>query len=1200
MTKNMTRKGLALGAASALLISGFSALPASSAGLADTSFVRLAPTTGTEYGMVAEDGTTFSLTANEAATVSDGNLKFLVTDPAGTIVPAAGTTGAVTNTVTDASLKAAVAATGLITVAVTAPDGEYIFYADANLTNDGTNDIVMAPAKQLMLGHVQDGHMTFKSVNSIAASTPGAAILEADNAVTLTMVRSSNQGQVSSDAVALDLDGSDMDGARVTVTTADPGAVALTLDGMTGLTAGSYVFYSKTAVILDIANDGGTDTTVLDAFTPVEATLSAGAVLSFTAKGATNVNLVDMADAADHDLVFIPGTAADFITNARNSVDNTYVVDSAVSDPATNETIVLANDGLLSRSVTVQAFMDVNTNNVIDSTEYASPVRTVTWTKVSELVTGVSMSPVAGDSKLTATVTTAPVLNGEQQIAYNGDWLNVGFTRQDDTTVLYADDTTPVSVWSDTAKTFTVHVDTDADGADDGSSTVNGNSTGGWADLAGALEADGDGSGKLDIDKIVVVGGLGGQVTVTTAAAHNYRVGDKLNVVINGAAEDDKAASADEDGVVITSVPSTTSFTYNVLATTTAVAGTADDDSAELNADTSISVVTFAAGVGVTDRVFAGTYSAQVYVVANASGSKLTVGTIAAATASASLATTGSASVTGNTVTTDTANDQTIKVGTATVPMTLTALDAAGAALGAGRTVVVTTEAPVDGGVTSGTFLVNGAASATLTTDANGQVTFNVTTNDTTATAQTRVSALVENLVTVGMDLHWDAQAYTLVDYGTTAGIIGTDAAIARTILVGGSYSLNLAVEDQWFQAAASDTYRVIASGSGVTEAIQSLVAGRAVVAVRDAGLTAVNGNFVSSVVLQKLTGGVWGAASTHAVTTTLKAAPTVNIGADGSTTYAPGANVSDLSDLVAAKALVEIDQRSSTTATPVYTNAVTIQGNTVDGVTSAAVANVYVTISGPSNILFSNDKVAARGSLTLLTDGNGEFEVNLYSTSAQTNTVITVTAMGSSKTTKVSFTGVGVGEGTSLVVTMPAAVKPATTFQVKAMLTDVYGNAVNAAAGSIKVTYTGPGIVYGTLPTTTDSTGGFQFSVLLGSNDTGTVSVTVSYDQNGDTDYVDAKDLTATGTTAITATGVAASETKVNVGSFKGYVALYAKGYEGQKMSAIVAGKWIVVASLASDFERVVRFTGAGYTITTKIYIDGVMIGTEFTTVTK
>jgi hypothetical protein len=126
------------------------------------------------------------------------------------------------------------------------------------------------------------------------------------------------------------------------------------------------------------------------------------------------------------------------------------------------------------------------------------------------------------------------------------------------------------------------------------------------------------------------------------------------------------------------------------------------------------------------------------------------------------------------------------------------------------------------------------------------------------------------------------------------------------------------------------------------------------------------------------------------------------------------------------------------------------------------------------------------------------------------------------------------------------------------------------------------------------------MFSVLLGSNDTGSVNVTVSYDQNADLDFVDAKDLNTSGTTAITASGVASSETKVNVGSFKGYVALYAKGYAGQKMSAIVAGKWIVVASLASDFERVVRFTGAGYTITTKIYIDGVQIGSEFTTVTK
>ena len=87
MTKNMTRKSLALGAAAALVVTGFSAMPANAAGLADTSFVSLAPTSGTEYGVIAAAGNTFSMTANEAATVSTGNLKFLVTDAAGVIEP---------------------------------------------------------------------------------------------------------------------------------------------------------------------------------------------------------------------------------------------------------------------------------------------------------------------------------------------------------------------------------------------------------------------------------------------------------------------------------------------------------------------------------------------------------------------------------------------------------------------------------------------------------------------------------------------------------------------------------------------------------------------------------------------------------------------------------------------------------------------------------------------------------------------------------------------------------------------------------------------------------------------------------------------------------------------------------------------------------------------------------------------------------
>jgi hypothetical protein len=45
--------------------------------------------------------------------------------------------------------------------------------------------------------------------------------------------------------------------------------------------------------------------------------------------------------------------------------------------------------------------------------------------------------------------------------------------------------------------------------------------------------------------------------------------------------------------------------------------------------------------------------------------------------------------------------------------------------------------------------------------------------------------------------------------------------------------------------------------------------------------------------------------------------------------------------------------------------------------------------------------------------------------------------------------------------------------------------------------------------------------------------------------------------------------------------------------MSAKVGNDWVVVPVLASNFERVVEFTGAGYTVAVRIYIDRVLIDT-------
>ena len=74
------------------------------------------------------------------------------------------------------------------------------------------------------------------------------------------------------------------------------------------------------------------------------------------------------------------------------------------------------------------------------------------------------------------------------------------------------------------------------------------------------------------------------------------------------------------------------------------------------------------------------------------------------------------------------------------------------------------------------------------------------------------------------------------------------------------------------------------------------------------------------------------------------------------------------------------------------------------------------------------------------------------------------------------------------------------------------------------------------------------------------------------------------------------AFSSKVNAGSFKGYVAVYAKGYEGSRLSAKVGADWVIVPSVpaaTNDLFRYVEFTGAGVDVAVRIYIDRVLVDT-------
>lgn len=66
--------------------------------------------------------------------------------------------------------------------------------------------------------------------------------------------------------------------------------------------------------------------------------------------------------------------------------------------------------------------------------------------------------------------------------------------------------------------------------------------------------------------------------------------------------------------------------------------------------------------------------------------------------------------------------------------------------------------------------------------------------------------------------------------------------------------------------------------------------------------------------------------------------------------------------------------------------------------------------------------------------------------------------------------------------------------------------------------------------------------------------------------------------------------KTKLNAGSFKGFVAVYALGYEGHRLSAKVGNDWVVVPEIpasTNDLFRLLEFTGSNYLVNIKIYID-------------
>ena len=581
---------------------------------------------------------------------------------------------------------------------------------------------------------------------------------------------------------------------------------------------------------------------------------------------------------------------------------------------------------------------------------------------------------------------------------------------------------------------------------------------------------------------------------------------------------------------------------------------------------------------------------------------------VGASVASATVTTPAFAGVATSLVSAGDGSDAAVKTGTTAANFVLSVYDVKGNAIGAGVDVLVTTTT-----VTSaGTVTVNGATrvsgnSFVAVTDANGQVPIAVTNSSGAAAELLKLDASIQNVSATQFTATWADSTYSIYD---TADTTTNGANRNRAVNTGGSYTFNLNVVDQWGAALPSANHRLLVQATQnsivSSSATVSLNNGVASATIADGGQS---GDTAVSVIVQKLIATTW----TNMVTNddvysdwatagngdlanvlikyyTQTDAITTNV--NGSSL--PSGTAADLAADVTTVALKAADTRFAAETANTYSAAskAVVGGKVTNAGTGVAKSGAVVTVSAPG-VLFNDGGVWSIGSITVIAT-DGTFSVDAYSRVAG-KTVVTVSHGAVSTTSTVTYSAVGTVAGYTVELSAPASVPSGSTFRVQGQIKDVNGNGVpllTAGTGTnptLSVAYAGLGLVSGSLPTTTDASGNFYFYVLVGTNDKGTGTVTASYDIDGTstTNAAVAKSLT------VYVGQSAPSTSKVNAGSFKGYVALYAKGYAGKRMSAKVGKDWVVVPVLASNFERVVEFTGAGVDVAVRIYIDRVLLDT-------
>jgi hypothetical protein len=494
--------------------------------------------------------------------------------------------------------------------------------------------------------------------------------------------------------------------------------------------------------------------------------------------------------------------------------------------------------------------------------------------------------------------------------------------------------------------------------------------------------------------------------------------------------------------------------------------------------------------------------------------------------------------------------------------------------------------------------LVDGGAAITAygVTDSNGQASFTITSkngkkNDAIDVAiqfkvasgvWTTINAAATGGVDGGLDIKWFATAFSSFTPKPAAYVSGANPVVT------------FKVTDQWSQPVSFiDDTRLSVYASAYVGGVENTTKYAERVTVVD-GLAAFTfANFAATGGVAELRAILYKGAESNTATSNVTvyntaATSAINVATSFKTDITYNDYVTGSStDTTVAAALVATGLGADTVRA-------TIAGN-VNNTTGSGQPGAAVTLSAAGVLFYdSAAKVYALNTITTTSNEYGAWTVFAYSHTVNAKgAAVSITSGTVSASTKlITYLPKDLLTRDNLVFSfdVPATLVMNTTYAVVAKLADKWGNPVQTAGatGSVSVVGNGSAQVNGVTAATVkdfdlkgeatvfirslkDIAGPSSVTAtLLAVTDQYTIDPTVTENGTAGSDTfgtLASTTVDVTGTAwnettfakaiaaerdVVTTAPAASADTKVNVGTFKGYVALYAKGYKGQKMTSI------------------------------------------------